>query len=78
MGSFSLRPDDSLTTQNNGVIRQLHPLRFLRECDLSYRALTITPVGLTPTEQTSLSRTHYLVILLLPHINLTNEIHRHE
>ena len=42
----------------DGFVSQLHPLRFLHECDSSYGALTSTPVGLTPTEQTSLSWTH--------------------
>ena len=60
MGSLALRPGDSLTTPKDGFVSQLHPLRFLHECDSSYGALTSTPVGLSPTKQTSLSWTHSL------------------
>ena len=44
----------------DGFVSQLHLLRFLHECDSSYGALTFTPVGLSPTEQTSLGWTHSL------------------
>jgi hypothetical protein len=60
MSSPKLRPDDSLTILSDGFVNQLHPLRFLHECDSSYGALTSTPAGLTPAEQTSLSWTHSL------------------
>ena len=60
MGSLALRPGDSLTTPKDGFVSQLHPLRFLHECDSSYGALTSTLVGLSPTEQTSLSWAHSL------------------
>src|SRR5215510_865812 len=36
-----------------------HPLRFLHGCDASYGALTLPPVGLSPTEHASLCWTHY-------------------
>jgi len=38
----------------DGFVSQLHPFRFLHECDSSYGVLTFTPAGLTPAEQTSL------------------------
>jgi hypothetical protein len=33
---------------------RLHPLHFFRECDPSYRVLTLALVGLPPTEYASL------------------------
>jgi hypothetical protein len=33
----------------DGFVDRLHALRFLRACDPSYRALTFTLVGLSPT-----------------------------
>jgi hypothetical protein len=47
MRSLSLQPNDSLTTQKDGFVDRLHSLRFLRECDPSYRVLTLALVGLT-------------------------------
>jgi hypothetical protein len=38
----------------DGFVDRLHALRFLRACDPGYRALTLTLVGLTPTEHISL------------------------
>jgi len=43
---------------SDGFVSQLHPFRFLHERDSSYGALTFTPAGLTPAEQTSLCWTH--------------------
>src|SRR5215472_16037306 len=54
MSSLSLRPDHSLTILSDGFVSQLHPFRFLHECDSSYGVLTFAPAGLTPAEQTSL------------------------
>jgi hypothetical protein len=38
----------------DGFVDRLHVLRFLRTCDPSYRVLTLTLVGLPPTEHLSL------------------------
>jgi hypothetical protein len=43
----------------DGFVDWLHPLRFLRGCNPSYGALTLTPVGLSPTEHASLRWSHY-------------------
>src|SRR5262249_6016314 len=37
LGSLTLRPGDSLTTPEGGLVGRLHPVRFLRGCDPSYR-----------------------------------------
>jgi hypothetical protein len=55
MRSLSLRPDDSLTIPKDGFVDRLHSLLLLRECDPSYRVLTLAPVGLPPTEYGSLN-----------------------
>jgi hypothetical protein len=34
----------------DGFVDRLHALRFLRACDPGYKVLTLTLVGLTPTE----------------------------
>ena len=49
MRSPSLQPDDLLTIPWMALSIRLHALRFLRACDPSYRALTFTLVGLSPT-----------------------------
>jgi hypothetical protein len=49
----------------DGFVDRLHALRFLRACDPGYRALTLTLVGLTPTEHISLLLDIRLGILLL-------------
>jgi hypothetical protein len=54
MRSLSLRPDDSLTIPKDGFVDRLHSFRLLRECDPSYRVLTLALVGLPPTEYASL------------------------
>src|SRR5262245_14692240 len=64
MGSLSLRPDHSLTILSDGFVSQLHPFRFLHECDSSYGVLTFAPAGLTPAEQTSLRWTHWVAKFL--------------
>jgi hypothetical protein len=56
--SLSLRPDDLLTILEDGFVDRfrkfgLSPLRYP-----SYKALTFTLVGLSPTEHTSFSWTH--------------------
>ena len=38
----------------DGFVDRLHTLRFLRACDPGYRGLTLTLVGLPPTEHLSL------------------------
>ena len=43
----------------DGFVDWLHPLRFLRGCNPSYGALTLTPVGLSPTEHASLRWSHF-------------------
>src|SRR5882724_2111729 len=48
MRSLSLQPEDSLTIPKDGFVNRLHSLRFLHECDSSYRVLTFSPVGLFP------------------------------
>ena len=58
MGSLSLRPDDLLTHPKDGFVGWLHRLRFLHPCNPRYGALTLTPVGLSPTEHASLRWTH--------------------
>lgn len=63
MSSPKLRPDLSLTILSDGFVSQLHPLRFLHECDSSYGALTSTPAGLAPAEQNTLCWTHSLKTL---------------
>jgi len=60
MSSLSLRPDHSLTILSDGFVSQLHPSRFLHECDSSYGVLTFAPAGLTPAEQTSFYWTHWV------------------
>jgi len=56
---LSLRPDDLLTILEDGFVDRfrklgLSPLRYP-----SYKALTFTLVGLSPTEHTSFSWTHF-------------------
>ena len=41
-----------------GFVSWLHSLRFLHECNSRYGDLTLTPVGLSPTEHASLRWTH--------------------
>jgi hypothetical protein len=60
LSSPKLRPDDSRTILSDGFVSQLHPRRFLHECDSSYGALTFAPMGLIPTEQTCLRWTHWV------------------
>src|SRR5215831_1653255 len=39
----------------DGFVSWLHSLRFLHECNPSYGVLTLSPVGLSPTEHASFS-----------------------
>lgn len=39
MSSLSLRPENSLTILKDRFVSQLHPSRFLHECDSSYEGL---------------------------------------
>jgi hypothetical protein len=54
MRSLALRPDDSLTIPKMALSIGFIRLRFLHECDPSYRVLTLALVGLPPTEFASL------------------------
>ncbi len=49
----------------DGFVDRLHTLRFLRACDPGYRGLTLTLVGLPPTEHLSLFLDMRLGVLLL-------------
>ena len=63
MGSLALRPGDSLTILTMALSASF--IRFVSStgCDSSYGALTFTPVGLSPTEHTSLRWTHVSIII---------------
>ena len=63
MGSLALRPGDSLTILTMALSASF--IRFVSStgCDSSYGALTITPVGLFPTEHASLRWTHSFIII---------------
>ena len=54
MRLLSLRPDDSLTIPRMALSIDFMRSGFLRECDPSYRVLTLALVGLPPTEYASL------------------------
>jgi len=60
MGSLALRPGDSLTIQQMALSVGFRNLSFLPSCYSSYRALTFTLVGLTPTDHASFRWTHTL------------------
>ena len=57
-GSLALRPV-TRSHPNDGFVSWLHSHRFLRECNPSYGVLTLSPVGLSPTEHASLRWSHY-------------------
>jgi hypothetical protein len=59
VGSLSLRPGDSLTIPRMALSVGFIRFVFLHECNPSYGDLTLTPVGLPPTEHASLRWTHY-------------------
>ena len=63
MGSLSLRPGDSLTAPRAAL--SVGFIRFVSsaECNPSYGALTLTPVGLSPTGHASLCWTHSFDII---------------
>src|SRR5215472_603362 len=50
--SLSLRPDDSLTILKDGFVDRLQKFGFPPLCYPSYKALTFTLVGLSPTKHT--------------------------
>jgi hypothetical protein len=60
MGSRALRPGDSLTLLPRAL--SIGFIRFVSSTDAIHATglLTLTPVGLTPTEQASLRWTHWV------------------
>ncbi len=58
MGSLALRPGDSLTVPR--TVLSVSFTRFVSSTDVTQATglLTLTPVGLTPTEHASLRWTH--------------------
>ena len=72
MGSLALWPGDSLTIPKMalsiGFTSFVSSTRAIQATGL----LTLAPVGLTPTEHTSLRWTHSLLFILsaLPHLHL--------
>src|SRR5215813_8242495 len=58
LSSPKLRPDDSLPSFLMALSVSFIRVVSFNERDSSYGALTSTPMGLTPTEQTSLCWTH--------------------
>jgi len=59
MGSLTLRPGDSLTIPRMALSIGFKRSVSLLSCDPSYRALTLTLVGLPPTERVHLLWTHW-------------------
>ena len=57
-GSLALRPGDSLTIHKMASSIGSRIFSFLPSCYSSYWALTLTQVGLTPTDHASLRWTH--------------------
>ncbi len=58
MRSLSLQPDDLLTIPWMALSIDSMRFVFLRACDPGYRDLTLTLVGLTPTEHLRLFWTY--------------------
>ena len=58
MGSLALRPGNSLTILKMASSIGFRIFSFLPSCYSSYWALTLTQVGLTPTDHASLRWTH--------------------
>jgi hypothetical protein len=58
MGSLTLRPADSLTIPRMALSIGFKRSGSLSSCDPSYRVLTLTLVGLPPTERVHLLLTH--------------------
>src|SRR6266436_1317412 len=56
---LSLRPDDLLTILEDGFVDRFRKFGFSPLRYPSYKVLTFTLVGLSPTEQTSFSWTHF-------------------
>jgi hypothetical protein len=59
MGSLTLRPGDSLTIPKMALSIGFKRSVSLLSCDPSYRVLTLTLVGLPPTERVHLFWTHW-------------------
>ena len=57
--SLSLRPDDLLTLLEDGFVDRFRKFDFSPLRYPSYKVLTFTLVGLSPTEHTSFSWTHF-------------------
>ena len=57
--SLSLRPDDLLTILEDGFVDRFRKFDFSPLRYPSYKVLTFTLVGLSPTEHTSFSWTHF-------------------
>ena len=58
MRSLSLRSGNSPTTPYGGRVNGLQILGFPPPCHPNYRALALTPAGLSPAERASLCWTH--------------------
>ena len=56
---LSLRPDDLLTILKNGFVDRFRKFGFSPLRYPSYKVLTFTLMGLSPTEHTSFSWTHF-------------------
>ena len=58
MRSLSLRSGNSPTTPYGGRVNGLQSIGFPPPCHPNYRALALTPAGLSPAERASLCWTH--------------------
>ena len=58
MRSLSLRSGNSPTTPYGGRVNGLQLIGFPPPCHPNYRALALTPAGLSPAERASLCWTH--------------------
>ena len=63
MRSLSLRSGNSPTTPYGGRVNGLQILGFPPPCHPNYRALALTPAGLSPAERASLCWTHVGIVL---------------
>jgi hypothetical protein len=59
---LSLRPDDLLTILKNGFVDRFRKFGFSPLRYPSYKVLTFTLMGLSPTEHTSFSWTHFRTV----------------
>jgi hypothetical protein len=60
--SLSLRPDDLLTILEDGFVNRFRKFDFSPLRYPSYKVLTFALVGLSPTEHTSFSWTHFRTV----------------